>query len=219
MGPVEWALSMSAGFDAGYALSTSERVLDTLGCADEILDAVRRWEQLRLSGVLPEALREQLRDPKTEWHLEEDADSWLLYPLHISEPLVCDLLEMQPGQPGGSDWTADNPFAEQVFEMSLRVAGAGKILSPSLYNSKGMLKFSGAIPGGQYLMYRKGKAVRTDRNYNILEEVPVTGSGILTNGPQHLGFACDFEGDEGPEVTVRLTACGQPVRICKRGMA
>ncbi len=210
---IEWALSMSAGFDAGYALVADEQVLDTLGCAGEILDAVRRWEQLRLSGVLSEDLRDRLRDPGTEWHLEEREDCFLLYPLHISTPMVCDLLEMQPGQPGGADWSVDNPFEEQGYDMTLRVEGYGRILSPSLYTSKGMLKFSGAVQGGQYLIYRQGKALRTDRNYNVLEELSVSGTGILDNGIQHLGFACDFDGEEGPEVTVRLFTYGCPEKL------
>lgn len=212
---IEWALSMSAGFDAGYALVADEKVLDTLGCTGDILDAVRRWEQLRLSGVLSEALRERLRDPGTEWHLEETEDGFLLYPLHISKPMVCDLLEMQPGQPGGADWSAENPFEEQEYDMILRVEGYGRILSPSLYTSKGMLKFSGAVQGGQYLIYRQGKALRTDRNYNALEELTVTGTGILDRGIQHLGFACDFDGEEGPEVTVRLLTYGSPEKLPK----
>ena len=212
---MEWALSMSAGFDAGYGLSVHEQTLDSLGCTEEILDAVNRWERLRLSGILPEMLRERLRDPKTEWHLEEEEDCFLLYPLHISVPMVCDLLEMQPGQPGGSDWSVDNPFEEQSYEMILRVVGNGRILSPSLYTAKGMLKFSGSIQGGQYLLYRQGKALRTDRNYNVLEELSVTGTGMLGTGNQHLGFACDFDGEEGPEITVRLLTRGTPQRIPK----
>lgn len=91
---VEWALSMAAGFDAGYAISADERVLDNLGGTDEILKAVNRWERLRLSGVLPESLRERLRDPNTEWHLEEEDGCWVLYPLNITKPMVCDMLEM-----------------------------------------------------------------------------------------------------------------------------
>lgn len=212
---IEWALSMSAGFDAGYALVADQQVLDTLGCAGEILDAVGRWERLRLSGVLPEKLRERLRDPKTEWHLEEKEDCFLLYPLHISAPMVCDLLEMQPGQPGGADWSVDNPYEEQSYDMILRVEGNGRILSPSLYTVKGMLKFTGAIPGGQYLIYRQGTALRTDRNYNVLEELQAAGTGVLDREIQHLGFACDFDGEEGPEVTVRLLTRGCPERIPK----
>lgn len=212
---VEWALSMAAGVDAGYALSAGERVLDNLGGTDEILTAVNRWERLRLSGFLPEALRERLRDPGTEWHLEEEEDCWLLYPMHITKPMVCDMLEMQPGQPGGADWSGDNPFDEQEYEMVLRVVGSGWIESPALYNSRGMLKFSGRVHGGQYIIYRQGKALRTDRNYRVIEEIPVTGKGILPAGTQHLGFACDFGGEEGPEVTVRLMTYGQPERILK----
>lgn len=93
--------------------------------------------------------------------------------------------------------------------MVLRTFGSGWIDSPTLYNSKGMLKFSGTVHGGQYIICRSGRALRTDRNYRVIEEIPMTGKGILPTGTQHLGFACDFGGEEGPEVTVRLMTYGR----------
>ena len=134
---MEWMLSMAAGFDAGFALSTSSEALSANGCTEELLALIHDWDELRLSDAIPADLRVSLRDPKTEWHLEKKDDStFLLYPLFISKPYVCDLLELQPGQPGGADWVLDNPFAEQEYEFRMRVVGYGEIHNPSLYNGK-----------------------------------------------------------------------------------
>ena len=67
---MEWALSEAAGFDAGFALSASENTLDGLGSTREILEAIKNWERLRMENCFPEALKEELRKPETEWHLE-----------------------------------------------------------------------------------------------------------------------------------------------------
>lgn len=98
---IEWALSMAAGFDAGFALSASAAALQTNGCTEAIIAKIRNWEALRLSGAFPPELAEKLRLPETEWKLEKQGEEFLLYPMDISKPLVCDLLELQPGQPGG----------------------------------------------------------------------------------------------------------------------
>lgn len=211
---MEWALSMAAGFDAGFALSTSLTVLQTNGCTEELLSLIRTWEELRLSDRIPESLREQLRSPETEWHLEkEENGSFVLYPLQISQPYVCDLLELQPGQPGGADWVLDNPFADQPYEFRMRVEGYGEIHNPSCYTRAGMLKFPCTIRGSQYLWYRGGKAFLTDRNYRFLEEVPVIGQDIARQGQHPFSFACAFSGEEGPEVTVKVFTRGEGIRI------
>lgn len=211
---MEWMLSMAAGFDAGFAVSTSSEALSANGCTDELLTLIHDWEKLRLSDAIPDDLRTALRDPKTEWHLEKkDENTFLLYPLFISAPYVCDLLELQPGQPGGADWILDNPFAEQEYEFRMRVVGYGEIHNPSLYNSRSIIKFPCTVKGGQYLWYRKGTAIVTDRNYRPVKEVETVGKGIAGNGQQPFSFGCEFSGEEGPEITVRVFTKGQPVEI------
>ena len=211
---IEWMLSMAAGFDAGFALSTSAEVLAVNGCTDELLELIRNWEELRLSDVIPAELRERLRDPKTEWHLEKKEDgSFLLYPLFISKPYVCDLLELQPGQPGGADWVLDQPYEAQPFDFRMKVAGYGEIHNPSLYTRSGMLKFNCTVKGGQYLWYRGGKAVITDRNLRVISETVPVGKGIAEQGQHPFSFACEFSGEEGPEVTVQVFTKGEPILL------
>ncbi len=213
---IEWALSMAAGFDAGFALSTSAAVLSANGCTDELLETIRNWEELRLAGAFPEDLREKLRRPETEWHLEKRGEEEsLLYPINLSKAMVCDLLELQPGQPGGADWVVFNPFAGQEYDFRLRVEGNGSIHNPSFVTRGGMLKFSCTVKGGQYLWYRNGKAVITDRNYRAVGEAAPTGKGILAQGQQAFSFSCQFSGEEGPEVSVRVFTKGEPVLLKK----
>lgn len=210
---IEWALSMAAGFDAGFALSTSAAVLTQNGCAEELLETIRNWEELRLAGAFPEELRESLRSPATEWHLEKGEDAFCLYPLFLSKPYVCDLLELQPGQPGGADWVLQNPHAAQPYDLRVRVEGNGQIHDPAFITRKGILRFPCTVKGSQYLWYRNGRAYITDRNYRVLEEVKPAGQGIAESGQQPFSFSCGFSGEEGPEVTVRVFTKGEPVRI------
>ena len=48
----------------------------------ELLDAIREWEICRLAKTFSTEIKEQLKDPKTEFHLEKISDTtWNLVPL------------------------------------------------------------------------------------------------------------------------------------------
>ena len=54
-----------------------------------------------------------------------------------------------------------------------------------------------------------------DKKFRIrpLEEVEAMGTGIAENGQHPFSFGCEFSGEEGPEVTVRVFTKGEPVEI------
>ena len=79
---------------------------------------------------------------------------------------------MQPGQPGGADWSWESPY-ESAYAIRLKVDGDGTIKDPSFTTPKGVIKFPCEISDRQYLLYTfDGKAVVTDKNYNVIREVP-----------------------------------------------
>ena len=90
---IEWMLARSAGYDAGFALATdsgfvANQVSDHAGSSPdskrmgEILDAIRVWEEARMSGAFTNEQKEILRDNKREFHLEKTGEGkWMLYPV------------------------------------------------------------------------------------------------------------------------------------------
>lgn len=192
------------------------RYLSANGRSEELFSLIHDWEELRLANAFSKELREKLIDTKTEWHLERTEDGrFNLYPLFISKPYVCDLLELQPGQPGGADWVLDNPYDAQEYDFRMRVEGYGEIHNPALYTRNGMLRFPCTVKGNQYLWYRNGKAVITDRHFQPISEVTPIGSCTVEKGQQSFSFACEFSGEEGPEVTVRVFTHGEPIVVSK----
>ena len=110
----------------------------------------------------------------------------------VSQPFVCDLLEMQPGQPGGADWYFENCFEEQPLKFQMRVEGYGFILF-----------FDGR------------EDCVTDRNFNRQSMVSYTGNCLVKNGKDSFSFGCTFGGEEGPEVSVRVITQGAPYQITR----
>jgi len=86
---MEWMLARSAGYNAGFAMATSLEALRGNPNTGILLDAIREWETCRRDKAFPEELREQLKDPKKEFHLEKVSDvKWLLYPMQRDETLT-----------------------------------------------------------------------------------------------------------------------------------
>jgi hypothetical protein len=82
MAEMEWMLARAAGYNAGFAMATSLEALRNNPDAGGLLDAIRDWEYCRREGAFPPALREQLKDPENEFHLERQSDTlYLLYPV------------------------------------------------------------------------------------------------------------------------------------------
>jgi len=214
---LEWALSESAGFDAGYGMTIGVPTLHLHGQMDKLLSAIKYWDTLRLADAFTEEQKEELKNPATEWHLEkEDENIYLLYPMEISKPYTCNLAEMQPGQPGGSDWSVTN-IMEEGFSIRLYNEGEGSIKNPAFKTAGGTIKFSCTVGENQYLLYSfDGKAELTNKNFAPIENVGVSGAAALPKGTSALAFSCERAKYETPEISVRFITRGSPERIVNK---
>jgi hypothetical protein len=163
--------------------------------------------------LYPRAKRKTAR-PATEWHLEKaEGNEYLLYSMNITKPYRCDLAELQPGQPGGADWSVENPF-EPGFSMRLKNEGEGSITDPSFKTAGGTVKFRCTVAENQYLLFDfDGTATLTDRNYTTLQTVEVLGGAALPTGTSAVAFSCGHAKYETPEITVRFMTRGVPETI------
>ena len=208
---LEWALSESAGFDSGYAMTINSNTLRRHGQIDKLLEAIKNWDKLREAQAFSAEQKARLKDPQTEWHLEKtDEQTYNLYPLSISKHFRCNMAEMQPGQPGGADWSWSSPY-ESVYAIRLKVDGDGTIKDPSFTTPKGVIKFPCEISDRQYLLYTfDGKAVVTDKNYNVISEVTPQGNALLPAGSSAVAFSCEQISEDAPEVIIRYITKGAP---------
>lgn len=211
MEDLEWALSESAGFDAGYAMTINMNTLRRHGQIDKQLAAIRNWDKLRTANAFTEEQKKRLRNPQTEWHLEKISEQeYHLYPLHISNFYRCNMEEMQPGQPGGADWTLNSLYGG-MYAFRLKVAWEGSVRNPSFRTPESVIQFPCEIKAGQYLLYEfDGTAVITDKNYNVLQQVKPIGKALLPTGASSIVFSCEPYGESLPEVEVRFITKDTP---------
>lgn len=73
--------AMSVGWGVTYALKLSQKEVESCPEKDAIFKAIRTWENARRADAFPTDVKKLLRNPKLDWHLEENPgqNSWTLY--------------------------------------------------------------------------------------------------------------------------------------------
>ncbi len=214
---IEWMLSKCAGFDAGFALSTSLSALKENGQTEAILTTTREWEKARLAGAFSEEQRERLRNPDGEFRLEPlENGRWELYPVAISQPFSYCWEERQPGEPVEEEWEFENTFTEQPLNFILRVLPGAEasqeeaVVNPSFEVHFHQVTFPVRLLPQQYLVCAgEGEGHVYDVNWNLLQSVKADSTlPKISAGTQRIRFYCDEETQH--RVEVKFKTIGEP---------
>jgi len=207
----EWLLARAAGFDAGFALNTSLRVVQDNGLSETILATINAWETARMSGVFSDAQKRRLQDIRQEFHLEASGEhAWKLSPVYSAKHTLAQA--MQPGQPVEATWQLDNPHGTQplqfilrnsgdasVADMALEIDGAAEVLLPVTLQPGNILKYTG---GRHAIVY--------DKNWKELEKVTLDAADLrIGPGRQAIRFGCRFHSADHPEVKLEFRTVGE----------
>ncbi|MFT5143907.1 MAG: hypothetical protein ACI80V_000798 [Rhodothermales bacterium] len=210
---IEWMLARSAAYDAGYALSTSQKVLREHGRSGEMLDAMAVWERARLAGAFSVEQKRRMEDVSGEFHLEESGSgTWTLYPV-ASLKYSYTAKERQPGEPGNETFAFENAYDPQPLVVSI-TAVDGPVRNPVVgLDGVRELAFPVVLQEGQMLQYSGGSSATVYRSsWHFLREVPVQAADVVVRAGAH---RLSVSADTGPgeaKVEVRLTGPGEIVQ-------
>jgi len=212
---MEWMLARAAGFNAGFAMSTTLEELRKNADTGTLLDAIREWETARRGGAFTDARRERLKDSAREFHLEpEGAGAWRLYPFHASPRFTSGRTERQPGEPTATRWSFSNPDEEQSLQFRVQVIGAGGSVSRLVFevDAAAQIEFPVELQAGESLV---GDGTATARVYDAKgrQKGTITAQGQvprLATGSHAIAFDCRFSGDPAPRVDVTFKTRGAP---------
>jgi hypothetical protein len=214
----EWLLARAAGFDAGFALNTSLRVIRVNGLSGAILDAIKQWETARMSGAFTEAQKRRLQDINREFHLEALGEcSWRLYPVYSAKYTLAQ--QVQPGQPVQATWEFDNPYVAQTLQFILQVAGDATLCDVTLEIDKsGEMLIPAALEAGNILRFSGGtQAIVHDRNWNELKKMELNASELQVGPGRHtLRLGCRFRSANTPALKMELRTVGEAETITVR---
>ena len=112
---MEYAWCKALAHGAAMSLETTKAALDANGRTGEIFARIKAWEDLKLAGYFPEAIRKQLQAPGEEFALEQQGGKWEVVPVRYSPD------HYVPGAASDQHaWTFDNPYPDQPLWVSIQ---------------------------------------------------------------------------------------------------
>jgi hypothetical protein len=220
---MEWMLARAAGYNAGFAMSTTLPELRRNPDTGILLDAIREWEAARRTGAFSLAQRERMKDSALEFHLEpRGTGAWLLFPFHPSPRFVHERAERQPGEPTAATWTLTNPDDAQPLQFRVQVTGTAGSVSRLVIDldAAAQIVFPVELQAGEALVADGSPTARVydakgRQRGTVSAEDPVPR---LTTGPHTIAFDCRFSGDTPPrvEVTFRTRGTAEPVTAAQK---
>ena len=212
---INWLLARTAAFDAGYTLVTDGKAVASNGKSDEIITAIREWENARLCGAFPKELKKEMENVANEYNLKEtSATTWSLYP-HQVQRFVHKNREFQPGEPVVSKWEFDNKNDRQPLQFILHATDRISNISFELANFSNV-KINVTVEKGQFLKYEGGNSfIVYDANWNKVKEVPADSKQMMfPKGKSPIVFACQFASKDAEKVAkVEFSTVGKEIKL------
>ena len=212
---IEWMLSLSAGYDAGYGFVTSFDAVEGNGLSPNILQLLGDWEKVRMSNVLSEELKASLRAREKEFHLQTDSlNGWSLTPVsvHIFRHVN---REKQPGEPEETVFEFKSIEPEQAVPFILTAEGGTATAIELTFDNREPLLLDVTLEKGESFVFDGGEVGRVyDASWHVLSEVAVdTARLTVAPGSHSVSLTAFFEGDENTALRLELRLNGDPISI------
>lgn len=212
MEDLEWMLAKAACFDAGYGLLVDSKTIKEHGMLGMMLEKANQWRHLQESGAFSKPLKQMMRDPYLDWHLQQQGDTLcVLYPVNFSRRFPCNFTKEEGGVLTAERWQWNSEL-EGRFGLRIQVDGKTEVSNVMVNTEKGLVLFPCTIRPGQRLIYDfEDVAYVVDNKYNVLDEVTVEGISVLPEGSSEVYLICESDPNKSrPEVTVRYLTHERP---------
>ena len=208
---IEWMLARSAAFDAGYALVTSNDLVEQNGFGNEILEKIKQWEKARMSNSFSEQQKKRMEDITAEFTLDAEADgSWKLTPFDVQR-FEHKMIIRQPGEPVWSTFEYANIHNEQPLQFIITTSNNGTASKLFLeIDDFRKIDLNIKIGPNQNLKYSGGnEVVLYDSSWNRLMSIPIDPAKLKVGKGNHkLKVDCSFDAGENVSLKLELKTKG-----------
>jgi hypothetical protein len=204
---IEWLMTRSAAYNAGFAFVMDLKAVKGNGLSAEILNRINLWETARLKGVLPDEITTKMRDLSTEFRLEQGSGNTLNLTQVYSHKFKHLKKERQPGEPLSSSFSFENKAPKQALGFIITAVQADISNLKLEINHSKSIHIPVELKKGQSLKYAGGKeAIVYDAQWNRLKVVYLQQDQLtVPAGKNDLVFDCAFsEPDPGTEAYANL---------------
>ena len=119
---IDWMMTRSAAWHAGFAFVAQERNIRENPDADAVFDQIKLWLDASHGKLFTPEQRQRLKDTSRDFHLAKENGKYYLYPWnkHVYQH-SCRIL--QPGEPTSSEFRFENRDDTQPFRMMILITG------------------------------------------------------------------------------------------------
>jgi len=213
---IEWMLTRSAAFNAGYGFVLNYDSYEKNAQSAEILDLLGTWEKARLSGSFSDEQRELMKDLNNEFHLTSVSDQeWQLQQVY-SYKFKHEKKVRQPGEPLHSTFKFENPAGVQSMGFILTAEGAEiDQIKMELDNYK-QIAIPVKLGEGETIKYSGGGSGQIfNKNWKLLKEIKMDAATLkVSKGEHSLTFDCSFGDGKEPaaKLEIRIAGPGEAVK-------
>jgi hypothetical protein len=215
---IEWMLARGAGFNAGFALSTSIETLKKHGRKDEILSTIKRWEDARMHGVFTEEQTQKMQDPKNEFHLQVNNNGEYEWQPVYNAFFLHEQKVKQPGEPVYSTYEFNNPTATQPVAFIITLADKKESDSDVSFDNPSITinqQDALVLPINlkrDYVIYCDGHSVKLyTKQWQLVKAITLSKPlPQLVSGRNEILFDGNYSGDNGAGVKIELRCMGVP---------
>ncbi len=191
---IEWLLARSAAFDAGYTLVTDKENVEQNGTSEQIITAIREWENARLSGAFSKELKLEMEHIANEYTLRQTSDdSWDLLPYNVQRFKHQNMIR-QPGEPVISKWVFNNKYERQPIQFILKATDRISSISMEIANFS-TVDIKTVLEKDEYIKYTgEEKVFIYDKNWNLQRSISVDSKSMtIPEGDSQVIFSCTFD--------------------------
>lgn len=207
---IEWMLTRSAAYNAGYAFVVGDEALEKNKNSDKILKLIKEWEAARLSGAIGEEHQERMKDMNTEFSLiSVGKNEWDLTEVY-SHKFSHLKKTRQPGEPLYSTFNFSNNSENKKVDFIITAVKC-KLKDIKLeFDNYKTVTLPINLEKGQTFRYTGGKSGAIySINGEKLKNISIGNSELtLKKGDHSLIFDCKFIGDEDSKAKIELRFFG-----------
>ena len=216
---MEWIQARSAAFDAGYLLRVDESI-EKSGFKEQLFEVVREWQNARHAKAFTKEQREQMKNPKNEFHLEKAGENlWTLYPVTFMRGFEHKFRMVQTGEPVVNALKFDNKHPEQPvqFYITAQLVEGNRTATVSNlrleFNNYFTVELEGAFKAGDKI-YCDGKGLYLcDAQWNKIKPVYSGKLPVWNAGENNIAIKSDFSGNNAPTLVFEFKFLGKGEEI------
>ncbi|HRR08359.1 MAG TPA: hypothetical protein PLO56_06665 [Rhodothermales bacterium] len=224
---MEWMLARTAGYKAGFAMVLRVNDAQKNPLTPTLLDAIREWEQARLSHAFSDEQRERLKNPENEFHLRKIASNqWELYPFYWSPFFRHQKRDLQPGEPTANTFEVINHNESQPLQFRLEVlapttesGASSSIENPVLVlNRSAELRLPVSLQPNESVVVDGTPLVRVydeKGRQRATLTLPLTPPSLI-NGLNQISLDASFRGETYSVMQIRFKTKGAPEGVQPR---